>query len=239
MSGKWQPSGSEPALTCASYGIGPAAKLRGETARPLNVAEPYLDWLEGTDVSLTLTEPALGIVPAGRIARSAAPPAGSAHLRALCRPRHAAPEVLTLGDLRVQLPVVIAGTEYELPLTASPPPGYPYSVATWEASTLNLVTHVPELLGGALRCTAERCRDLWPCGTACVAAGCLGVDVMGIACEVLAMPTPGELARRAFARQWAAQEARRREILTDWPPAVSPPESAPDPAWFEGTGPAS
>jgi hypothetical protein len=138
--------------------------------------------------------------------------------------------------MRVALPVLIVGTNYELPVTASPPPDYPYSPDTWESATLNLVAHVPELLGGVLRCTAERCRDLWPCGTASVAAGWLGIDVMGIACEVLAMPTPGELARRAFAQRWAAQEARRREVLADWPPDAPAPESLPAPAWFEQAG---
>jgi hypothetical protein len=181
-------------------------------------------------VGVAVAVPVHGATPADRRA-----PLG------VCRskPRHAAPEVLTLGGLRVRLPVVIAGTDYELPIAASPPPDYPYSVATWETATLNLVTHVPELLGGALRCTAERCRDLWPCGMASVAAGWLGIDVMGIACEVLAMPTAGELARRAFAKQWAAQEAQRREILSDWPPAASSPDAPTVPAWFERTAPAS
>jgi hypothetical protein len=153
------------------------------------------------------------------------------------RPRHAASEVLLLGDVPVQLPVVIVGTDYELPITTSPPADYPYSVDTWETATLNLVAHVPELLGGALRCTAERCRDLWPCGIASVAGGWLGIDVMGIACEVLAMPTPGELARRAFAREWVAQEARRRDILAGWPPPVASSEAPPVPAWFGQTDP--
>jgi hypothetical protein len=155
--------------------------------------------------------------------------------RALCRPRHAAPDVLVLGGIRVPLPVLIVGTDYELPVTASPPSDYPYSPDTWESATLNLVAHVPELLGGALRCTAGQCMDLWPCGTASVAAGWLGIDVMGIAYEVLAMPTPGELARRAFAQEWAAQEARRREVLADWPPGADQPESSAAPAWLVRT----
>jgi hypothetical protein len=167
--------------------------------------------------AMAVSAPSTGLGPVRAVAAASVPRRGACTPGRFADtpayvPRHAAPldsaapGFLELDGLRAPLPLLVIGTDVQIPITTAPPPDYPYSVDTWETATRNLVTHVPELLADRLICTETACRDLWPCSTARVASGSLLIDLYKIACGALLSSRSA-----APARGW-------RRSLDRWPP---------------------